>query len=387
MRPLRSLLLLALACAAPALALQDEGPAAPDGRPGLGLDGSARELARRADGAGRRGTELARDLAELQSDLVVLTEMARRHYLERGDLALVGEEAGLEALHALYEELESRAGEVLAAGGERADLLARLLLDLRFQLRIEPLRLAAREGAELRRGLALLRGSLDGLYDLKDTEARAVAARIDLSASILRAARSDLDALRERGVAGAPGAPDPALATELERLRGLPAGPERARGLRELRATLDARRERLTAVLFWPRLEPRVRGALDRRAAAAGQASLRLEALRRLLMLPPHDRSPSTEVQELSRAERYRFALSEALRGLDADPLADELTWWVAATADEVYDPRESRPWFDRYLALRGIRVDREETLRRRELDELEQRAVEEVRQAFTGPR
>jgi len=79
--------------------------------------------------------------------------------------------------------------------------------------------------------------------------------------------------------------------------------------------------------------------------------------------------------------------LSEALRGLDADPLADELTWWVAATADEVYDPRESRPWFDRYLALRGIRVDREETLRRRELDELEQRAVEEVRQAFTGPR
>jgi hypothetical protein len=387
MRQLANALLVALTCAAPAVGLQGEPDLAPDGRPGLGGGGSAREVARRADGAGREGTELARELAELQSDLVVLAELARRHYLARGDLEPLGEGAGLDALHSLHEELDARAEEVLFAGDERAALLGRQMLDLRFQLRIEPLRRAEREGAELRRGLAVLRGSLDGLYDLKDTEARAIAARVDLAAAILRAARSDLDLLRERGVAGAPGAPDPELAAELERLRELPAGPERTRGLAALRAALDARRERLESVLFWPRLEPRLRETLERRDAAEATSVRRLEALQQVLMLPPHDTDPPPQVAELSQAERHRYALSEALRGLDADPLSESLTWWVAVTADEVYGPLESRPWFDRYLALRGIRVGREETLRRRELDDREQRALEAVLSALSGPR
>ena len=380
MRRLLHLLLLTIALGGSGIA-GDVGdqPTAPDGRPGIGGAGSARELARRADGAGEAAARLGEDLARLQSDLVVLTEMARRHYLGRGDFDLVGSGGDLPALHAAFEAALPELELVLERGGARAEVMARLLLDLRFQLRIELLRLARREGAELRRGLALLRGSLDGLYELKDTEARAVAERVDLAAAILRAVRSDLDVLRERGRPGAPGSPDPALAAELERLRLLTAGPERARGHVALRASLEAERQRLVGVLFWPRLEPRVGEALERRQARGAAAVESRAALEQSLA--------GSAAQELPRQERDRIALSLALRGLDLDPLDEGLTWRMAELTQAVYGLEESQAWFDRYLALQGIRVGKEGVGTERELAEREQRAVEVVLRAVSAPR
>ncbi len=369
------------------LAAQDEEPTAPDGRPGLGATATAHELGRLVSSSKSAASELVHELADLQSDLLVLHEMARRHYLKRGDFAPLTEEAELAELHALWGELEPNANVVLFAGDERATLARRLLLDLRFQLRVVPTELAVRESIELRKGLALLRGSQDGAYDLKDSEARTVAARIDLASAILRAARSDLHLLRERGDAGAPGAPDPAWEAELERLATLPNGVERADGLAALRALVDQRRAQMESLLFWPRLEPKVVTLLDKRRAFVGVASQRLEGALRFLMVPPYDVDPSPSIADLSRSERHHYALSEALRGVDADPLNEELAYWAGVAAAEVIDPRESRAWFDRYLALRGIRVDKQDTLRRRELTPHEEHAVEQVLQAFTGPR
>jgi len=369
------------------LAAQEEDPTAPDGRPGLGTMSTASELGRLVSSSKSATSGLVQELADLQSDLLVLHEMARRHYLKRGDFALLTEEAELAELHALWKELEPNANVVLFAGDERAALARRLLLDLRFQLRVVPTELAIRENIELRRGLALLRGSQDGVYDLKDSEARIVAARIDLASSILRAARSDLHLLRERGDAGSPGAPDPAWETELERLATLPNGAERAQGLADLRELVDQRRRQIESLLFWPRLEPKVVTLLDKRDAFVGVGNQRLEGALRFLLEPPYDVDPSPSITDLSRSERHHYALSEALRGIDADPLNEELTYWAGVAAAEVIDPRESRAWFDRYLALRGIRVDKQDTLRRRELTPHEKHAVEQVLQAFTGPR
>ncbi len=106
----------------------------------------------------------------------------------------------------------------------------------------------------------------------------------------------------------------------------------------------------------------------------------------RFLVVPPYEKDPAPQVLEMSRAERHRFALSEGLRGLSADPLDEELTYWTAIATDYLYQPREGRMWFDRYLALRGIRAHEHGTTKDRELTDKEKLALEKVLQAYTLP-
>ena len=367
---------------------QADGPIAPDGRPGFGTARGAQELGQLFRSPTEEQEDFLRGLHDLSSDIVMLREMARRTYVQRGyfEALETGQTVDLEPLHRRFQEQAARAGPILAGGGKSGESLAVMLLDLRFRLRIPLLAAFDEEGPQLRRGLAVMNGSQDGLFDLKDAEARSIARRMDLSAARLRAVRSDLDALRERGAAGAPGSADPAWATELGALQGSAPGDDRARALRSVQNKLKQRMQRLESVLFSPRLEPRLRSDMDKRRTMKDQAEVHLGRCLRYQLVPPFDQDPSPVILEMSRSDRFRYALSEGLRGLDLDPLNEDLTYWTARAADEVEDPRISRPWFDRYLALRGIRSDKQDTMRGRSLSPQEKHALEEVLQAFVAP-
>jgi hypothetical protein len=369
-------------------ALSEDPALAPDGRPGFGTKRSGHALGRVFSSPSQEEGELLTGLDELTSDILVLREMVRRDYRARGYMDIL-EQAGaddLRDLHRRFRELEPSATSVLGEGGRGRDVFLELLLDLRFQIRVELFERFDDEGRELRAGLALLRGTQDGLFELKDGEARSIAARLDLAASILRAVRLDLDALRERGDDAAPGAPEPSWMAELIGITKLRSEQDRLSALDALRAKAGRRLERLKGVLFWPRLQLKIATELAKREALEDLAAQHLERTLRYLLIPPFDKDPQRQIREMSRAERHRYALSEGLRGLAADPLNEELTYWTGIATDFLYEPREGRLWFDRYLALRGIRAHEHRSTKDRELTDKESYALEKVLQAYTLP-
>jgi len=380
-------LVLFLTLFAGAAAAQEQSEA-PDGRPGLGTVRGAHELGRVFTSPSAREEELLQALEETRSDIRVLREMVRRAYRARGyfDLVRDSSEADLDALHARFAESEPIGLDLIVGGGDVADAYAAMLVDLRFQARLPLLATFEREDREITMGLALLRASQDGYVELKDNEARAVAGRIDLAAALMRSIRLDLDVLRERGDAQAPGEPDPNWIVELIGIAH--TRPEKARreAYVSFQRKIDRHRERLETVLFWPRLTRSISTQLDRRVAVADASAAHLDKVQRYLLVPPHDDDPAPEVAALDGDDRHRYALSEGLRGLSVDPLNEDLTYWTAVAAAYLYAPHEARQWFDRYLALRGIRSHKEATLRGRELNSKEKLALERVRQAFQVP-
>ncbi len=366
----------------------EQGSTAPDGRPGFGTKRTARQYAKLFQAPTEEQEEFLRGLHGISSEVLVLREKARRLYGKRGYFETLGHELtpSLADLHEKFREKLRDPLALLSAGGKEAQLFVAMWLDVRFRLRIELLELVEQEGQELRRGLALFGGTQNGFYDLKDSEARSIAYRLDIAAARLRAVRSDLEILKERGDTVQAGAADPAWGEELLGLAQVTDDTLREEILARNRARLQSALSRLESVLFSPRLAPRLKAELSRRQAALGQAAVHLERAQHYLMVPPFDQDPAPELLEMSRAERHRFALSEGLRGLDLDPMDEELTYVTASAAAELQAPLQTRPWFDRYLALRGIRSDDHGTIRGRELTPKEKRCLEEVMREFTTP-
>ena len=85
------------------------------------------------------------------------------------------------------------------------------------------------------------------------------------------------------------------------------------------------------------------------------------------------------EIRKMSKLERHQLALRHATEGLAEDPFSPELTFYAALATAGVGDPVRSRPWFDRYLALRGIRAHDHRTYQGRKLEPDEQTALDEV--------
>jgi hypothetical protein len=366
---------------------EEDEPLAPDGRPGFGTKGTAREVGRKFRSPSADESRFLKALMDLPGEILVIREMARRTYLQKGYFKLLESRTSgeLADLYKGFDEEVGKAESVFANRGAGAELLASMMTDLRFQLREDLLRIYEDESPELRRGLGILAGSQNGFYDLKDGEVRAITKRVDLSAARLRAVRSDLDALRERGESRAPGEADPEWEQELLALRGIPTEAERVKALRGIQMKVNGRKRRLESMLFTPRLEPQVKSDLDRRRALQDQAELHLERVKTYLLIPPFDQNPTKELLDMPHGERHRFAMSEGLRGLDSDPMNAELCYWTGMAAWEFLDARHSRPWFDRFLALRGIRSDEQGTLKDRELTDYEKNALEKVLSAFLG--
>jgi hypothetical protein len=81
----------------------------------------------------------------------------------------------------------------------------------------------------------------------------------------------------------------------------------------------------------------------------------------------------------MSKQDRHRVALRHAAEGLAEDPFSPELSLYMALSTDWLVDRIHSRPWFDRYLALNGIRAHDHRTYQGKELSSDMQIALDAV--------
>ena len=140
------------------------------------------------------------------------------------------------------------------------------------------------------------------------------------------------------------------------------------------------------ATLFTSRFAaaPEVRAQLEwRERMRARAAPLLAEAL---VYLPDSESGAAAppEISAMRTSERLRWAERRALEGLTFDPLDPELAFVAAHGADFVWGDIQSRPLYDRYLALRGIRAHDDQTIRGRELTPRELEALVVVQRPFT---
>lgn len=379
----RALVAAALAALSPLLAAQEGAPLAPDGRRGLGSGTRVSEIYSVLRSAKDDDRRFLADLANLSSEIQVLAASSLEAYRAHGYLALLDprEPPSLPALHALYLELAADPFPALASGDERALALARMLHDPRFRARAAVLQDFDFEVRELVAGLAVFRGATDGFVELDQDQASNVAARVDLSASLLRAMRSDLEALRQSlGQVET----DAARAAELVRVATQSEG-ENVRRASVERLCGEARRleELMSSALFTTRLRADSVELLAWRAALFDQVvKPKREALEWTPDTPEGLAAPEA-VQRLPKHERMRRAFQRAAEGLALDPLDAELAWICGHALDFTEGLRRSRPYFDRFLALRGIRSHDHRTTARRTLDAREREALDAVQRSL----
>lgn len=374
---------------------------APDGEKGFGPDRSMRDIERllRSSSEEDRGHVAA--LYRLEQDIRVLLAMATDRYEELGyfgllDVAQREEERQtraeeewlnpLERLDAAFRERTARASVELRDGGPTAELFAKLLVDSRFRTRALVIEGLEFEMLDLRAGMAVLHAHLDGSANLRDEEGDAIAHRVDLAASRLRAAKLDLEALREdRKDATA----SEAWGKDLEILLALARSSDPERIDRELPAVierLDQRETSMAAALFTTRLDAKLGAEIDRRALAIATAADLLSKIRPYFPGKPEAEKPDPEIQSLSKSKRYAYASRAVVEALNYDPLNEELNWFGGESSDFLWGAIESRRWFDRYLALRGIRVHDHRTYKDRTLTREEKRAIDAVQAVATTP-
>ena len=359
---------------------QAEEPKAPDGRPALARGGSAHDISRslaRPKTALER--QLAGDLFGLEAALELRRSLSAKKLGERRCMGLVEDSATGTLAEQLrrFEELSLRASTELAVGDERARAFAVCLLDPAFGVRRLAQHGVERELLELRGGLALLLASQTGAVYLSDEEAVSIARRVDRSAALLRTLISDMDLLEASDFAGEP-VEDQAVDALISAAR-TPRKDMREELLRaQLGATEDTVR-RMAASLSSARLRRALSAELAARDAAVEAAAERLLELELLIPGRVPDEQVPREILGMSKQDRHSLALRHALEGLGEDPFSPELNFYAAAATDWIADDARSRPWFDRFLALKGIRAHDHRTYQGRELSVDEQRALDVV--------
>ena len=359
---------------------QVETPKAPDGRPGLSGRGSAHDLSRvlvRPKTAEER--QLAGDLLGLEAACELRFALAAQKLDERRCMDLVADKATgtLKEQTARFDELAARAATELAVGDDRARSFAVCLLDPAFGVRHAALRGVERELTELSSGLAILMASQSGFVSLSDEEASGIARRIDRSAALLRTLNSDMDLLEASDFAGEPLEEDAVDA--LIAAARIPRQDARAKLLQSQLDPIQEKVGRMAGSLSSSRLRRALSAELVARRAALEKAAARVPELDLLIPGRIAEELVPEEIQSMSKQDRHSLALRHALEGLAEDPFSPELTFYAAVATDWIADSTRSRPWFDRYLALRGVRAHDHRTYQGRKLAPDEQRALDVV--------
>jgi hypothetical protein len=364
-----------------------EWKTAPDGDRGFGAGRSLRDIARLLRSSAEEDRAVVALFFKLESDLRILLALVTDQYKGHGYFEMLGPsaDASLDLLGAAFRAKQRDALRELAQGGAQAELLARMLVDARFRARARVIEGFEFEAADLDAGLAVLFAHLDGFADVKDHEAELIARRVDLAAARLRAIRLDLEALREK-----PGSQssDAVWAQDLERLLMIMSSNQRDRREKELPLILerlDQREEGMCSALFTTRQAEELQTQLAQRAAAISSADKMLPRVRELVPETPEGSKASSEIQALSKSRRYAYAAHTGAEALGFDPLNEELNYLVGLATDFNYGALESRRWFDRFLALRGIRTHEYKTYGDRKLTREEVRALDAVQQP--GPK
>ena len=337
---------------------QDEAPLAVDGRPSLAWRGGAQELGRVV--ARPRTAEekaLVSDLLGLEAAVKLRLSLATRELRKRGCMALIEDEESGSFIEVArrYEELVQRAATELAVGDQRARGLGVCLLDPAFGVRYSAIHGIERELLEVRSGLSILLATQAGFVSLSNGEALVIAQRVDRSAALLRAMMLDMDLLGASDFAG-----EPASSLSVDELVEAARESDQGERQRKLSALLDPTQAvitRMAGSLKGARLRAALSADLALREAALERASQHVMELDRLVPGRLPDEEVPAEVLAMSKQDRHRVALRHAQEGLAEDPFSPELSFYMALSTDWLVDRLRSRPWFDRYLALNGIRA------------------------------
>jgi len=359
---------------------------APDGRRGLGALTPLNDLLSllRSNAEPDRAFKL--ELDTLVSDLKLQLDQVRTAYEQAQlfELLAPGDPRCLDALHARFEELAEDPLPTLAAGGKRGAALAQLLLDARMQVRAHALGNAELELLELENGLRVLRAANDGFATFTQVEASNIAARVDLAASWLRALRNDLAALRASSDARA-------TSEQVAQLLAFAAASE-GEGVRRANVERVCEPQRklaelMGASLFTTRLAPSVESLVQWRADFLRAAAPLVDRAERALPEADRNAPPDAALAALSKSERVRRSGQLAFEALQHDPLDERAVWLMAHASEFHYGLLQSRPWYDRYLALRRIRSHDHRSYQGRKLDVRENEALEAVqRQILPDP-
>ena len=360
--------------------IQEDEPRAPDGRPALAGRGNAHVLGRllvRPRTAEEK--QLVSDLFGLEAAVELRLALAARKLRERGCMGLVEDPATGTLTEQImrFDVLVPRTATELAVGDERARYLGVCLLDPAFGVRRAALSEVDRELLEVRAGLAILNASQVGFVLLDQDEAVAIAQRIDRSAALLRTMMSDLDLLEASDFAG-----EPISDQAIDVLIAAARTPELGVRKRLLSGLLDPSADmvmRMAGSLSGTRLRVALSAELALRSAALKKAAGRVLELDRLVPGRIPEELLPAEIRKMSKQDRYQLALRHATEGLAEDPFSPELTFYAALATSWIADPIRSRSWFDRYLALRGIRAHDHRTYQGRKLGPDEQTALDEV--------
>lgn len=382
-------------------AREGEWGQAPDGEKGFGPRRTVRDVTKLLRSTADEDRAVVDGLRQLEIDLRVLLSLATERYQAEGYFDLIGiaekekhegtgddepQTTPLERLGAIFRERAFHAGSELPKGGRAADLLARLLVDTRFRARAQVIDGLEFESSDLKAGLAVLSAELDGFVGLHDDEAQAIARRVDLAASRLRAAKLDLEALREDSKSATAGE---TWGKDLEALYQMIRTDDvelRARELPEILDRLEQREAAMASALFTTRLETKLENELEDRRQAIAAANGLLKGIRAYFPGTPESEKAGPEITRLSKSRRYAEAGKMAAHGLRYDPLNEELNWFEGETSDLLSGSMESRRFFDRYLALRGIRIHDLRTFKDRHLTREEKRAFDAVQAVGATP-
>lgn len=331
---------------------------APDGQRGLGVRTPRAVLYGLFRSPSEADELWLASLREEASRLRVLVETTAGLYQARDWFELLDKNAPreLDLLHALQVRLEAAPLEFLRrVKGKERILAAELFLDTRFRVRRDVLVGHTADLATVEAGLAVLEAASGGWVELSETELQGIAARVDLAAAFVRARSKDLAALQQ--------APDgssevePARRDALVALAGSASGAARETGLAAERTRVADEAARMLALLWSPALE---REAAELLRWRSGRDELAAQLAREVAVWDPDGEAAeeaSAEVRAFKDTSRRRQALGRARAGLQADPLHAELAYAAGALARFVSDRPELYSHFDRFLAIRGIRV------------------------------
>lgn len=359
---------------------------APDGQRGLGAHTELPTLLSLVRSTRDADREFFNSLRALSTEVRILVASTAERYRQRGyfTLLIATTSSDIDALHRAVRTLEVDPLPRLASKDPGAKALAGMLLDPRFKARANVLEGWAFELRELDHGLDVLRAATDGFVVLSQAEASNIAARVDLSASLLRAMRNDLQALSPSASQAAEDTMRAEAVKELARVASAPEG-EGVRRVAVARMLEQTRAEaaRIESVLFTPRLAHQAAELLEWRTRIFQESQPRRADA--LLWLPDtaEGRAAPAEIASAPRTERFRRGAAVARAGLVIDPLDEDLAWVAAHGTDFHWGIPESRPFYDRFLALRGIRSHDHRTHQDRELNAREREALDAVQRTL----
>jgi hypothetical protein len=346
---------------------------APDGQRGLGETTKLSDLQKLLRSDKPADVEFLKGLYSLENDARIQLSLLRERYRARGWFEWVGSE-DLNLLHESYRASAGRELAELGRAGRAGEAYAEMLCDTRFNVRAAILAGFELDARDLRCGLSLLRATADGPATLGPEETRMVVARIDLAASGLRALNKDLLALRPTEVSESEERSPFYL--ELREIPRVPDRSDREAALKRVLGQLHKTEQSMQTSLFTAFLAPTVKSLRTWRERQILQAEpIRAEALA-ILPDTAQGRAATGGIEKYSKSERMRFAQNKGMEGLAFDPLDEDLTWVVAHSVDYQWASQYSRTYYDRFLALRGIRSNDDRTYRHKELDAREREAL-----------